>query len=686
MSDNRYDFDKDELENYPEFSPNENLKFVVGDLFQAKQELVKYELGEIASINNLLAGSYLKMKNFHEEQIESSLYEEEEFESEQSTKTSQSSQQMMSQVSRTKLNQSNSFSTGGEISGSYGTVKASAYADFNNNQSKQQSKETAKEFASQVVNESEETVRERRLRRAFSRNLEIIRKEEEYGFDNRGGGHVVGIKCFVNEVHKVTLLNHNKYLFSTIMLAHPSEMYKKYLYKNNLTYESESLENPVKPLMIPKSFIPKEKVKDVNDIDEQKYIELGDSIPLKLEYIDSSVWQNLAFHFGVSSEDLPTPPIIDTKIVTKSQYWGKPDGSNDELIQNIEFEIPNNYKPISLDYGVGSFSSNGNEVMDLYILDSLKMTLIPTGGYGTGTIPLENTKILELFPENKITVSLKTKFSFIFSFHGSIKCKKVIPEVEFKTWQLDFYNSLKNAQQSNEEDNPMAFLDNLGVGKVDFRNNPTLAKKFIKHELQRCVLQQVFGSDLNGFSVLDREQNISIPDYPDCDLEKLSKLSPLLTYLNSVFDFEKMTYRFLPNYLGAKWNREEIYADTPVGSLKDFMEASFAQMILPVARGMEHKFRYFMLTNGMVFEGEDVPVIDDEISLSILDELSDDPSLLDEEAAIVNETFIKLPSPHIILQENAILPVYSKEKDDDKVNIPGPAESIKPMKGEGEVE
>ncbi|MCL7755124.1 hypothetical protein [Polaribacter sp. Z022] len=653
---------------FPKFSPNDNLNFVVGDLFQAKQELVRYELGEIASINNLLAGSYLKMKNFHEEQIESSLYEEEEFESEETTKTSQSSQQMMSEVSRNKLSRSNSFSVGGDVSGSYGTVKFNAYADSNNNQSKQQSKETAKEFASQIVNESEKTVRERKLVQAYSRNLEIIRKEEEYGFDNRGGGHVVGIKCFVNEVHKVTLLNHNKHLFSTIILAHPSEAYKEYLYKNNIASDSESLENPVKPLMV------KEKV--LNNSDSEKEIKL---LP---KDINNGNWQSLAFHFGVSSEDLPLPIASDIKIATGKKYYGKPSGANDEIIENLDFEIPDGYKPISLDYGVGSWSSGKKEELDLYILDSLKTTLIPTGGYGKGSIPLENTNILELFPQNKITVSLKTKYSYIFSFQASIKCKKVVSDLEFETWQLDFYNALKNAQKSNQEESPMAFLDNLGVGKVDFRNNPTLANKFIKNELQRCVLQQVFGSDLNGFSALDRE-TINELEYPNCDLEKLSKLSPLLTYLNSVFDFDKMTYRFLSNYLGAKWNREEIYADTPVGPLKDFMEASFAQMILPVARGMEHRFRYFMLTNGMVFEGEDVPVIDDEISLSILDELSDDPSLLkeDDEAVIVSTNEIKLPSPHIMLQKEAILPDYS-----DPLKKPIPVDNINPTKGEGNAE
>jgi len=156
----------------------------------------------------------------------------------------------------------------------------------------------------------------------------------------------------------------------------------------------------------------------------------------------------------------------------------------------------------------------------------------------------------------------------------------------------------------------LAFLDNLGVGKVDFRNNPTLAKKFIKHELQRCVLQQVFGSDLNGFSVLDREL-IEELEYPT--------------------------------------------------------------------------FRYFMLTNGMVFEGEDVPVIDDEVSLSILDELSDDPSLLDEddEALVVSTKEIKLPSPHIMLMDGADLTTLDYT---DKNTMPSPITNIKPIKGEGDAE
>lgn len=665
MSDNK-NFDKEELDHFPTFSPNENLKFVVGDLFQAKQKLVRYELGEIASINNLLAGSYLKMKNFHEEQIESSLYEEEEFESEKSTSSSQSTQQMMSEVSRNKINTSNSFSAGGDVSGSYGAIKFNAYADSNNNQSKQKSKESAKEFASQVVNESEESVRERRLRQAFSRNLEIIRKEEEYGFDNRGGGHVVGIKCFVNEIHKVTLWNHNKYLFSTIMLAHPSENYKAYLEHQKISGEKNKDKSTDIDL-----YFGKVLDENGNETDEPKKLLASD--------ISIDKWQELAFHFGVASEDLPIPPVSDVKIVTQSQYWGKSGGSNDELIQNIDFEIPDKYKPISLDYGVGSWT-NGNEVMDLYILDTLKTTLIPVGGYGKGSISLDNTNILELFPKNKLTVSLKTKFSFIFSFHGSIKCKKVITDLEYETWQLDFYNALKDAQKSNEDENPMAFLDNLGVGSVDFKNNSISANKFIKNELQRCVLQQVFGSNLNGFSVLDRS-TIKKLEYPNCDLDKLSKLSPLLTFLNSVFDFDKMTYRFLANYLGAKWNREEVYSDTAVGPLKDFMEASFAQMILPVARGMEHRFRYFMLTGGMVFEGEDVPVVDDEISLSVLDELNDIPSPLEDASSIVSERFITLPSPHIMLMEGGEIGKLDYTNDSTK---PQATTSTKPIKGEGD--
>lgn len=672
MSDNKYINDKEELGKFPKFSPNENLKFVVGDLFQAKQELVRYELGEIASINNLLAGSYLKMKSFHEEQIESTLYEEEEFESEKSTKSSQSSQQMMSEVSRSKLDQSNSFSAGGEISGSYGTIKASAYADFNNNKSKQQSKETAKEIANQVVNESEEKVRERRLRQAFSRNLEIIRKEEEYGFDNRGGGHVVGVKCFVNEIHKVTLLNHNKHLFSTIMLAHPSEGYKKYLDKNNLDATSQSISNPVKPLIINKKKL---------EIDNKK----DEDVELKLNDINLDSWQKLAFHFGVASEDLPIPPVKVQKSVTAHQYYGRPGGDGDSAILKLEFEIPEDYKPLKLIYGYGRWvdSSGGTETADLILPGITKYNIIPQGGFGSGFVELKDTEISSLVQQNKLNLSLKISKSLIVDFTSSITCEKIITNLDIETWQLDFYNALKNAQNSNQEESPMAFLENLGVGKVDFKNNPTLAKKFIKNELQRCVLQQVFGSDLNGLSVLDRT-TIKELEYPNCDLEKLNKLSPLLAYLNSVFDFDKMTYRFLSNYLGAKWNREEIYADTPVGPLKDFMEASFAEMILPVARGMEHRFRYFMLTNGMIFEGEDVPVIDDEVSLSVLDDLSDDPSLLkeDDESIIVSTSEIKLPSPHIMLMKDAFLPDYSE----GSTKLPQPVDSINPTKGETNVE
>ncbi len=676
MSNSKYKFDKDELNRFPEFFTNENLQFIVGDLFQAKQELIRYELGEIASINNLLAGSYLKMKSFHEEQIESSLYEESEFEQEKITKSSQSTQQMMSEVSRNTLNKSNSFTGGGGVSGTYGAISFSANFEANVNNSKQTSKESAKEITTQIVNQSEEKVRERRLRQAFSRNLEIIRKEEEYGFDNRGGGHVVGVKCFVNEVHKVTLLNHHKHLFSTIMVAHPSEWYKKYLSENNISANDKSTSKPVKDLLIPKDLIK-------GAITDSQYNSLTERTALKLEYITVDTWQKLAFHFGVSSEELTLPPFKEEKSVTG---FITQTITENEMV-NLEFKIPDGFKPKKLHYGLGVF---GKPTASSDFIWPGGIEFMSGGSNGTSkTIDLDNDSnnnvFHPMFDGSKFTLAIKLAGSTRMQMSAAMTCEKNVSELQFQTWQLDFYNALKNAKESNAEDSPSAFFDNIGTGKVDFRNNPTLAKKFINHELQRCIVQQVFGTDLEGFSVLDRYANIDNPAYPEVDLNKLSKLSPILNYLNLVFDYEKMTYRFLPNYLGAKWNREELFEDTPIGPMKDFMEASFAQVILPVARGMEHRFRYFMVTNGLVFEGEDVPVIDDEVSLSVLDELEDDPSLLDDEAAVVSTSKVKLPSPHIILMKDADIGSldYSKggklpEASEETIPTPNKGETNEP--------
>ena len=209
-------------------------------------------------------------------------------------------------------------------------------------------------------------------------------------------------------------------------------------------------------------------------------------------------------------------------------------------------------------------------------------------------------------------------------------------------------------------DKPLVYLDNAAT---------TLKPQVVIDEIVKYSTR--FVGEVDNYNMLGKY---------DINLHAEHFLVPVL---NSVFDFDKMTYRFLSNYLGAKWNREEIFADTPVGPLKDFMEASFAEMILPVARGMEHRFRYFMLTNGMIFEGEDVPVIDDEVSLSILEELNDDPSLLEEEAAIVSVDYLKLPSPHIMLMQDADIGRIDYTDDTKK---PIPTTTIGPIKGESDVE
>jgi len=382
MSDNnRYQYDEDELRKFPSFSPNENLKFVVGDLYQAEQELIRYELGEIASINNLLAGSYLKMKSFHEEQIESSLYEEEEFESE-----------------------------------------FNAYADSNNNQSRQQSRETAKELAAQTVNESEERVRESRRREAFSRNLEIRRKEEEYGFDNRGGGHVVGIKCFVNEVHKVTLLNHNKHLFSTIMLAHPSESYKDYLYKSNLKSDTESVENPVKPL-----YVQEKLIKD-NDSETE--------LILKPLDIGHNNWEKLAFHFGISSEDLPLPPDKKISLVSHASTDSGSQSDVTMAIPTMTFSVPSGYKPYNLKYGRNAVIEAGKNWTTRLHFGNYFKDIKPTE---KGEIPLTNLNIIEGNlgeKENNFIIGVSHSKVYDQSTICTLECELPDDSTVFKTWHF----------------------------------------------------------------------------------------------------------------------------------------------------------------------------------------------------------------------------------------------------------
>ncbi|MBC8643413.1 hypothetical protein H9W95_02870 [Flavobacterium lindanitolerans] len=93
-------------------------------------------------------------------------------------------------------------------------------------------------------------------------------------------------------------------------------------------------------------------------------------------------------------------------------------------------------------------------------------------------------------------------------------------------------------------------------------------------------------------------------------------------FLEQAFEWDLMSYHFYPFYWANKEKWAEIYnpneANDPI--FRAFLQSGMARVILTVRPGFEEAVNWFMAT-GQVWNGGQVPAVDDPLFVSIIKEL-----------------------------------------------------------------
>uniref|UniRef100_A0AAU6WQU5 Carboxypeptidase regulatory-like domain-containing protein n=1 Tax=Chryseobacterium endophyticum TaxID=1854762 RepID=A0AAU6WQU5_9FLAO len=94
-----------------------------------------------------------------------------------------------------------------------------------------------------------------------------------------------------------------------------------------------------------------------------------------------------------------------------------------------------------------------------------------------------------------------------------------------------------------------------------------------------------------------------------------------MKFMEQAFEWEIMSYYFYPYYWGNRNNWDKMYQfDDNDATFRAFMQSGMARVIVTVRPGFEEAVRHFMVT-GQIWNGGEVPVIDDPMFLSIVDEM-----------------------------------------------------------------
>ncbi|WP_157485860.1 hypothetical protein [Flavobacterium soli] len=611
----------------------------IADYKRVEQSVHCYVEGEVAHIENIMAREYKEKSTRRLRKSENTTTSSSESEREKLTDTTSTERyDMQSEVARV-IQQSNDFSAGTQFSADMGKLQLSGGANFATHNSKEdstrQSVTQAREITEKALDRIVNKVKEERIEKI----VEEYEENNKHGFDNtQGDKHVVGVYRWVDKLYKNKVVNYGKRLMFEFMIPQPGKLHTLGM-KEGLDSESTELEMPQDPRTYQKdltsftaSLIKKSNL-FVNSLNLKDYS--------KVNADTAKYW---ASKYNVEISPCPKKEITIGKAFsyvtteTNGNEWDETAAGSEDV------EIPEGYITTSAsaewynsdETGVGSCVIVGR---NKYSQNSAKNISLPSPG-----------KNLAKGYIGKIPVSYSALGYHSGNVNVEIACE-LTPEA-IQKWQqetfkaiIDAYEDALAAYKEKLEAEKQKAITIKGTNPGFYRQieNTILRKNCISYMIDRRPgAKKTYGLNMaSGNSFTNYEVNLN---------QNLDNYAAFVKFMEQAFEWDLMSYNLYPFYWGSKtdWASLYQYDESNDPLFRNFMQSGMARVVATVRPGFEEAVRYFLQT-GKIWNGGEVPLIHDELFLSIVEELDEQEGKQEGKAWIT-----RLPTSLTILQADSI--------------------------------
>jgi hypothetical protein len=583
----------------------------ISDLFIIKEELARYEEGDIADIENVLAGENKVRRHRYFYRTEETTEQEEETVSSEERDHQVSEKFSLQDEVKSTIDSKVGIDAGVTATVKYGeVVTITPHANVTANFSKSQAESTARSYAKEVVDRSVSKLQEKVRRLQVSKVISENEERNKHSIDNTqtGAVHRAGLYYWVNRVSHAQVFNYGKHMMFDAILPEPAAIFKK-LYQEKILLDKNKNE-PVRPTETPAS-------------------------------IKRGTYGGVLSKYGISSTEDLQPPDPGTAVqVAFSQNVARPDGNKAMGFSSTEFktpEIPKGYKAVRMEFDVRADSGHPlttgdrDEVaVSVHVGDTVLLTqhLNEHQAAKQGqSLPLDiatwsstGTRSMN-GEEGVITVALAGFSSLAFSISGTVSIICELKAETFEKWQTKLYNLIMTDYNRKLDAYNASNTKNDQLIQIKGRN-PFLNREIERNEIKRHVIALLLCNYYNGIGSM--MEKVAPCGYPEIDFAKLEKDAPVIQFFEQVFEWNYINYLFYHSMWARKCKWPELIDEDSGDPLFDkFLMAGAARVQVPIRNGMEDYFAWFLKT-GQVWGASGVPPIsgDDEY-VSMIQELKE---------------------------------------------------------------
>lgn len=588
----------------------------IADYRRVEQELCCYIPGEVSHIENILAREYKERSTRKFTSTVSTTETVSEREVEESTDTVSTTRHEMSSEIAEVINRDRQMNLGfnaslrGEYPGTKNEFALGTSGSFGIGQSTSESNATARRYAEDMTNRALERIVTRTTQRRTSTIIREFEDMNKHGYDNREGDrHVTGVFRWIDALYKNRIVNYRKRLMYEFLIPEPARFYRDLMFsKAEDTEVVQTMSSGDTGSNLPAEPVhPSEHgIKDASSITRDNY-------------------SNLTSIYGVNA----VAPMDQYANVSQSSSESIGNTDKSKSFNYHDLLVPDNYKCYEIS-GTVSLGYKARVNPKAYMTvntagKSKKFGEYKGSGSKTGSISHSLNNI-----EGQITISVNTKKITNFSLTIEAKCR--LKSHLYEQWQQDIYSDIMDAyntqlqayndavalEQANSE------IENSSVEEESPKGiNPKFGKEIILTELKRLCIEMLIAP----FNI---PQGGNFYEDGDCEAPKLKLgkawdlYASRVKFFEQAFDWHILSHIFYPYYWAncKKWPE---LMQTEAGNdhiFRAFLTSGAGRLIVPVREGFEDAVTFFMAT-GKIWMGTGMVLdTDDELYLSIVDELT----------------------------------------------------------------
>lgn len=511
-----------------------------------------------------------------------------EMESEQLTDTTMTDRFEMNQ--EIALITSQDLAIGVNAGVSYGTGNMNAYVDgsFASNTSTEESNSQAITHAKEITERALDRVVQKVKEERIEKVIEEFTDSNVHEYDNtKGDNHISGVYRWVDKIYMNKLINYGKRLMYEFMIPEPSSFHNEAILSVNPT-------DDIKPAVDPR-----------DQGDHQLNLD-GSNFPANAQY-----W---ASFYNVEIKAEPQYEICIGKAFSFTTPETDGNHEYDEIASgNEDVQIPEGYKAIS-----------AKSVTAYPYEPGVDVKVLIGGISGSGS----HQGIGPFF--HNIPVSYSSMGYHSGNINVEIKCQRTDEYLE--QWRIETFNAIieKYEEAKAAYDEKMEKLRQQVEEKMNI--NPGFYRKIEKDVLRKNCMAYIFGGKGLGHDtfIKNRTDGNDTQTIAVNNNSAMEQYASKVKFLEQAFEWDIMSYYFYPFYWAEKstWSEKyQIQNDDPL--FRAFLQSGMARVIVTVRPGFEEAVNWFIAT-GQVWNGGQVPVINDENFLDIVAEIREPEGEVEE--------------------------------------------------------